>query len=255
MRRRLLISTLVVAVTAVLLLGLPLAIVLGRLMNDEVARQLQRDAGTVAATINYRLKETQGWTPDYGAFKEVAEPLTADNDASGDYIVITYKGKTTGRYGKPPPHNRVTSAEQAANDNITVTVSTNSSKVTGRVVGALALVAGLVLLALGVAVGLAVLQARRFTRPLEELAQSAERLGSGDARPMGHRYGVRELDQVAEGLDGSARRLADLISAEREFASDASHQLRTPLTALSMRLEEMIAAADDPQGGGGGGGG
>jgi signal transduction histidine kinase len=247
MRRRLLISTLVVAVTAVLLLGLPLAIVLGRLMNDEVARQLQRDAGTVAATINYRLKETQGWTPDYGAFKEVAEPLTADNDASGDYIVITYKGKTTGRYGKPPPHNRVTSAEQAANDNITVTVSTNSSKVTGRVVGALALVAGLVLLALGVAVGLAVLQARRFTRPLEELAQSAERLGSGDARPMGHRYGVRELDQVAEGLDGSARRLADLISAEREFASDASHQLRTPLTALSMRLEEMIAAADDPQ--------
>jgi signal transduction histidine kinase len=57
---------------------------------------------------------------------------------------------------------------------------------------------------------------------------------------------VPELDQVAEGLDGSAQRISDLLSAGRDFAADASHQLRTPLTALSMRLEEMITAADDP---------
>ena len=93
---------------------------------------------------------------------------------------------------------------------------------------------------------LAILQARRLTRPLEELASAADRLGLGDARPLGRRYGVAELDQVAEGLDGSARRITDLLSAERDFAADASHQLRTPLTALSMRLEEMIASADDP---------
>jgi signal transduction histidine kinase len=57
---------------------------------------------------------------------------------------------------------------------------------------------------------------------------------------------VADLDQVADGLDTSARRLSSLLAADRELASDASHQLRTPLTALSMRLEEMIAAADDP---------
>src|SRR5215469_11405482 len=88
--------------------------------------------------------------------------------------------------------------------------------------------------------------ARRLSRPVEELAEAAGRLGAGDPRPLGRRYGAADLDQVADGLDTSARRLSSLLAADRELASDASHQLRTPLTALSMRLEEMIAAADDP---------
>src|ERR1700757_1658706 len=88
--------------------------------------------------------------------------------------------------------------------------------------------------------------ARRAARPVEELAEAAGRLGTGDPRPVGRRYGVSELDQVAGGLDSAARRVTTLLTADRELAIDASHQLRTPLTALSMRLEEMIASADDP---------
>jgi signal transduction histidine kinase len=93
---------------------------------------------------------------------------------------------------------------------------------------------------------LAWLFARRAARPVEELAEAAGRLGTGDPRPVGRRYGVYELDQVADGLDSAARRVTHLLTADRELAIDASHQLRTPLTALSMRLEEMIASADDP---------
>jgi signal transduction histidine kinase len=101
--------------------------------------------------------------------------------------------------------------------------------------------------ALVVAAGLALAQARRLARPVRDLAKAADRVGSGDARPVGRRYGIAELDRIADGLDGAVQRVIDLISAEQDFAVDASHQLRTPLTALSMRLEEMVEAADDPE--------
>ncbi|HEY3735435.1 MAG TPA: HAMP domain-containing sensor histidine kinase [Streptosporangiaceae bacterium] len=235
MRRRLLISTLVVAVTAVLLLGVPLAVVMSRLVNDESARQLQRDSTLAATELQYRASKNQ--QEDYG---EIAQSL------SGDYVIIARNGRTVATFGTAPPEHRVRLG-QDTDGAYTVTVETNSSGVVGRVAGALGLVAGLALLAIGGAVGLAMLQAQRLIRPLEDLAGAAARLGSGDARPLGRRYGLPELDQVAEGLDGSARRVSDMLTAEREFASDASHQLRTPLTALSMRLEEMIAAADEPE--------
>ena len=110
----------------------------------------------------------------------------------------------------------------------------------------LALGLPLLAVAIAAAVALSGAVARRAARPVEELAEAAGRLGTGDPRPVGRRYGLAELDQVAEGLDSASRRVTKLLTADRELAIDASHQLRTPLTALSMRLEEMIASADDP---------
>ena len=115
-----------------------------------------------------------------------------------------------------------------------------------RDAGLLALGLPLLAAAVAAAVVLAGVVAQRAARPVEELAEAAGRLGTGDPRPVGRRYGVTELDQVADGLDSVSRRVTNLLTADRELAIDASHQLRTPLTALSMRLEEMIASADDP---------
>ena len=234
MRRRLLISTLAVAVATVLLLGVPLAFVINRLQVSEASEQVRRDAATLARELQGRVNAGQ---PPNAA--EVGSSLP------DRYVIIKQYSAGRVAVGTVPPLGD-TIVAQAVTRDFSVTVEADDTVLDSRQTHALLGSSALALLAVGVAVLLAILQARRLTRPLEELARAADRLGSGDARPLGRRYGIPELDQVAEGLDGSAQRITDLLSAGRDFAADASHQLRTPLTALSMRLEEMIASAQDP---------
>ena len=235
MQRRLLISMIAVAVAAVLALGLPLGFVLTRLQFDEANQQLHRDAQTVANSLQERWDSSL--PPDA---TQLALALT------DRYVVIRQNGGGVIREGvRLRPGDSMSQA--ATTPNFTVTVAADDSFVSGNVAKALLLIFAVALVAVGIAVVLGLGYARRLLRPLQELATAADRLGSGDSSPLGRRYGIQELDRVAEGLDGSAQRINELLSAEREFSVDASHQLRTPLTALSMRLEEMIAAADDPQ--------
>src|ERR1700733_4787310 len=63
--------------------------------------------------------------------------------------------------------------------------------------------------------------ARWAARPVEELAEAAGRLGAGDPRPVGRRYGVTELDQVADGLASASRRVPALLTGDRELATGA----------------------------------
>jgi signal transduction histidine kinase len=245
MRRQLLISMLAVAVAAVLALGIPLGFVLGRLQVQEATRALRHDAQTVATGLYQRHEDLQPIDSAYAA--RLGRAL------AGRYVVIRYSGHVLASTGVKPPVHDSRSATVGAGESIgggkslfDVTVEADDSFLTGNLTRELLLIGGVALAAVGVAVVLGLLYSRRITRPLQELAGAADRLGSGDSSPLGRRYGIQELDRVAEGLDGSVQRINDLLSAERDFAVDASHQLRTPLTALSMRLEEMLASADYP---------
>ncbi len=126
----------------------------------------------------------------------------------------------------------------------TVVVAAERTPVVNRAREATILVGGLALLAVATAVALALAQARRLTRPLSELLDRADALGRGQFDQPPLHSGIEEIDGVSRVLDRSAQDIAAMIDLQRHFAGDAAHQLRTPLTGIGLRLDELTGIGD-----------
>ncbi len=86
-----------------------------------------------------------------------------------------------------------------------------------------------------------------FARPLRRLASASQRLGSGDLSARAeHVGGAAEIEQLTRSFDEMADRLERTVRAQREFVANASHQLRTPLTGMKLRLEAALGEVEDP---------
>jgi signal transduction histidine kinase len=101
-----------------------------------------------------------------------------------------------------------------------------------------------VLVAVGATAVVAFAVARSVTRPVEDLKRAATRIAEGDLSARATIGDAPpELAALANAFDEMAIRLEELIETQRAFVADASHQLRTPLTALRLRLENLEAQA------------
>jgi signal transduction histidine kinase len=107
------------------------------------------------------------------------------------------------------------------------------------VIGGVGLVIGLVI---------AFVVSGSLARPLTRLAAVAHRLGSGDLSARANDVtGADEIEELAGSFDDMAGRVERTVQAQREFVANASHQLRTPLTGMKLRLESAIARSDSPE--------
>lgn len=234
MRRRLLWSYVLIALAAVLVLGIPLGVAGTRLERNDAHARLEREATAAATLVDDDLEHGRPLP------KGQLVALLASNHA----LLIVGRDGSRVAAGVLPRGDVMRATASTGNGGI-VTALAPSDEVDERV-GRVWLVVGL--LALGgvaAALGLGLLQSRRFARPLERLSDAAARLGDGDFSARAGSHALPEIDALGAALDRSAERIAALVERERAFSANVSHQLRTPLTALRLRLEELADSPDD----------
>lgn len=232
MRRRVLQATLLAVAVTALVLGLPLGFSALRLVEDITRSDLSARAQQIATRLDEQIASSE--PIDLGDVR-----LVVPDEAR---LRVHIRDRTYVHGTDPGSDPLVETVSMVESGKVTLAVP--SAPVRTQQLQVAGVVLLLVVLSAGTGMFVAILTARRLAAPLRHVAARASRLGAGDFRADPKRHGVSELDRVADALDASGAALSHLLQRERELIGDVSHQLRSRLTALQLRLE-ALAETDD----------
>lgn len=270
MTRRLLLTYLTITAFTLIIVVVPLGLTFASRERTQLRFDVERDAQAVASLVEDDLEN--GRDPDLGTVFErydVAGARILVVDDRGRSVADSGRRDLGRDYSTRPEIASALDGERATGNRRSDTLGTNLVYVAipvasdGTVHGAVRItlpsqtvdervrntwirLAGLSVVVLVAVAGVGLLLARSVTRPILQVESAARRLADGDLDARaGDVNGPPEVVRLARQFDVTAERLSHLVETQRRFVSDASHQLRTPLTALRLRLETMAPSADD----------
>jgi signal transduction histidine kinase len=237
MRRRLVISTIAIVLVVLGALALPVGVIVYKAAEQQLNSRLELRANAIVAA--YERSIALGEEPDLTEFRSLLDPT--------DGLQVVSAREAFSVQDIDASVRNFQTFELAARDGTKFLLSTDSGPLEENFRNRLNI---LLLLALGAVIasaGLAAVQARQLARPLERLAARAGRIGDGDfsRRPF-IRTHIPEIDHIGSSLDLSAMRVETMLANERHFTADATHQLRTGIAGIAMRLE-LLSLNRDPE--------
>ncbi len=236
MRRRLVISTIAIVLVVLGALAAPVGLIVYDAAEGPFAAQLQDRVNAIRDDYDRSLSNGRELTDD----RLIA--LLGPND--GLLIIGRESSRSVRDLDPNGSASKVFKAQ--ASDGTLFQLSTASDSLASNFVRQTRILLLLAFGAILAAAALAAVQARQLARPLERLALRAGRIGDGDfsRRPFVRAH-IPEIDHIGSSLDLSAMRVETMLANERHFTADATHQLRTGIAGIAMRLELLSLHADE----------
>jgi signal transduction histidine kinase len=284
MRRRLLAGFFLFALVLVVALEVPLGLSLAQNDRSTSMSEVQRDASALAVLVSAGLNHAGGYglQPVVNQFARADGAVVAVvstghvlavagrgaveelHDARTQAIIkVAAIGRTSGEEGSNDPDDdflyvalpvAITApgaggvSSPTPGQDVVLLVAESAASLHARIKSNWVTLALFGVGMVAVATALGTILARSLTQPLESIEAAVAAVGAGrlsERVPVGR--GPAELDALGETVNEMAERLEELVHTQRAFLADVSHQLRTPLTALHLRLENLEDTLDPEQ--------